>query len=83
LCTVLFLWLRKLTTPGMSILLTLAAAFGTMLWPYAYIGLEPKQSLFVLLAGYLALTDKGLRTWVRILLFGVSGGSPWVSNRRE
>ena len=54
LLTILFLWLRKLCTPGVSLFLTLTAAWGTMLWPYAYIGLETKQSFFVFLAGYLA-----------------------------
>src|SRR5271157_3025652 len=52
LLTILFLWLRKVCTPGMSLFLTLTAAWGTMLWPYAYIGLETKQSFFLLLAGY-------------------------------
>src|SRR5712672_3157805 len=37
LLTVLFLWLRKLCTPGISLLLTLTGAFSTMLWPYAYV----------------------------------------------
>jgi hypothetical protein len=71
---VLFLWLRKLTSPGMSLLLTLVAAFGTMLWPYAYIGLEPKQSLFVLFAGYLGLACGELRGWPRVLLFAAVCG---------
>jgi hypothetical protein len=71
LVTVLYLWLRKLCSPGMSLFLTLTAAFGTMLWPYAYIGLETEQSFFVLLAGYLALADGKIRTWPRLLLFAV------------
>jgi hypothetical protein len=50
----------------------LTAAFGTMLWPYAYIGLETKQSFFILLAGYLALADGGIRTWPRLLLFATA-----------
>src|ERR1035438_8438632 len=74
LLTVLYLWLRKLCSPGMSLLLTLTGAFGTMLWPYAYIGLETKQSFFVLLAGYLALADGKLRTWSRLLLFAATCG---------
>src|SRR5687767_15990736 len=45
LLTILYLWLRKLCAPGMSLFLTLAGAFGTMLWPYAYIGLETKQEI--------------------------------------
>ena len=74
LLTVLFLWLRKLTSPGMSLLLTMTAAFGTMLWPYAYIGLETKQSFFVFLAGYLALADGRIRTVTRMIFFSVVCG---------
>lgn len=40
LVSILFLWLRKLCSPSMSLFLSLTAAFGTMLWPYAYISLE-------------------------------------------
>jgi hypothetical protein len=72
LLTILFLWLRKLCSPGMNLFLVLTAAFGTMLWPYAYIGLETKQSFFVLLAGYLVLADGRIRTWPRLLLFVVT-----------
>ena len=71
LVTILFLWLRKLTSPGMAFLLTLAGAFGTMLWPYAYIGLETKQSLFLILSGYLALGCGPIRSLWKALLFGL------------
>jgi hypothetical protein len=71
LVAVLFLWLRKLCSPGMSLFLSLTAAVGTMLWPYAYISLETKQSLFVFLAGYLALGGDKVRTWPRLVLFAV------------
>jgi hypothetical protein len=74
LMTVLFLWLRKLCSPGMSLFLTLTAAFGTMLWPYAYISLETKQSFFILLAGYLALADGKIYGWPRLLLFAAACG---------
>ncbi len=74
LVTILFLWLRKLCSPGMSLFLTLTAAFGTMLWPYAYIGLETKQSFFILLAGYLALADGKIYGWARLLLFAAACG---------
>jgi hypothetical protein len=74
LLTILFLWLRKLCSPGMSLFLVLTAAFGTMLWPYAYIGLETKQSFFVLLAGYLALAGGKIRIWPRLLLFAITCG---------
>src|SRR6185436_6077543 len=69
LMTFVYLWLSRLCTPGISLLLTLIGAFGTMLWPYAYIGLETKQSFFVILAGYLALANGKIRTWPRLVLF--------------
>ena len=71
LLTILYVWLRSLSTAGMSLLLTLVGAFGTMLWPYAYIGLETTQSFFVFLAGYLALAEGKIRTWPRLVLFSV------------
>jgi hypothetical protein len=72
--TILFLWLRKLCSPGISLLLTLTGAFGTMLWPYAYIGLETKQSFLVLLSGYLGLANGKIRGWPRLLLLAVICG---------
>ena len=74
LITILFLWLRKICSPAMSLFLTFTAAFGTMLWPYAYISLETKQSFFVLLAGYLALSNGKIYRWPRLLLFAASCG---------
>jgi hypothetical protein len=72
LVTLLFVWLRRITSPGWSYLLALVAGFCTLLWPYAYIGLEVKQSLAVLLAGYLGLMHDGKATWPRVLLFALS-----------
>lgn len=72
LATLIFVWGSRLAgsrTWGLT--LALVAAFGTMLWPYAYIGLETTQSLFLLLAAYLALAARGPRTWSRSLLFGL------------
>jgi hypothetical protein len=74
LVTILFLWLRELCEPGMSLFLSLTAAFGTMLWPYAYISLETKQSLFVFLAGYLALAGGKIRSRPRLLFFAIACG---------
>jgi hypothetical protein len=74
LLTILFLWLRKLTSPGISLLLTLTGAFATTLWPYAYVGLETKQSFFVFLAGYLGLANGRIRNWPKLMLFGVACG---------
>jgi hypothetical protein len=72
--TVLYLWLRKLCSPKVSLLLTFTGAFGTMLWPYAYISLETKLSFFLLLAGYLGLAGGSIRGWARLLLFAISCG---------
>src|SRR5271165_6613992 len=74
LVTILFLWLRKLCSPGMSLFLTLAAAFGTMLWPYAYISLETKQSFFIFLAGYMALAGGKIHRWPRWVFFAMTCG---------
>jgi hypothetical protein len=49
--TVPYFWLRKLCSPKVRLLLTFTGAFGTMLWPYAYISLETKLLFFLLLAG--------------------------------
>src|SRR5207249_9307200 len=73
IAALLFLWLRRVTSPGMSLLITLIGALGTMLWPYAYIGLETKQSFFVLLAGYLALANGKIRTRPGLVLFSIVG----------
>jgi len=74
LMTIVFLWLRKLCTPAMSLMLTLTGAFGTMLWPYAYIGLETKQSFFILLAGYMALANGRILKWPGLIFFAVVCG---------
>jgi hypothetical protein len=73
LLSVLFLWLLDLTSdPVWSFSLTMIAGFATMIWPYAYIGLETKQSLALLIAGYLALGSQSIRTWFRTAIFVVS-----------
>ena len=70
LCTVIFVWTRRVTGSQVwGLLLGLVAAFSTMLWPYAYIGLETTQSLFLLLSGYLALGAAGETTKRRTLVF--------------
>ena len=71
LLAILYLWLTRLCTPGMSLLLTLIGAFTTMLWPYAYIGLETKQAFFIVAAGYLGLAGGKIRTWPRLALFSI------------
>jgi D-glycero-D-manno-heptose 1,7-bisphosphate phosphatase len=71
LMTIVFLWLQKICARPTALVLTLAGAFGTMIWPYAYIGLETKQSFFVLLCGYLGLARGKIRGWPRLVLFAV------------
>lgn len=71
----LFVWLRRITQHVIwSYTLSLIAAFCTLLWPYAYIGLEPKLSLCVVAAGYLALETAGGATYPRSLLLGLACG---------
>jgi hypothetical protein len=73
LVTLLFVWGSRLAASrAWGFVLALAAGFATFLWPYAYIGLETTQSLFLLLAGYLALTPSGSRSWVRSMLLAIS-----------
>lgn len=56
LLTLLFVWIRRLTgSETRAFALSLIAGFATMLWPYAYIGLETSQALFLFAAAYLAL----------------------------
>lgn len=74
LVAILYVWLRNLCSPGMSLLLTMSGALGTMLWPYAYISLETKQTLFVFLAGYLALASGEMRKWLRVVFFAIICG---------
>lgn len=75
LCTLIFIWVHRITASLVwSYLLALMAGLSSMLWPYAYIGLETTQSLFLLLSGYLALGSNRKRTWPGALLFAVSCG---------
>jgi hypothetical protein len=73
LLTVLFLWLEKLTAnPVWSFSLTMIAGFATMIWPYAYIGLETKQSLALLIAGYSTFCSQPIHHSLRTAIFIVS-----------
>ncbi|MEO8215492.1 MAG: hypothetical protein ABI718_00250 [Acidobacteriota bacterium] len=69
---ILFLWIRRLTgSEGWAFLLSAATAFGTMFWPYAYIGLEVQQGFFLLLSGFIAFEHNRSRTWPRVILFAL------------
>ena len=73
LITLIFVWSRRLTgSAGWAALLALGTAFATMIWPYAYIGLETTQSVFLLAAGWLALEEPSTRSWPRTLAFAIS-----------
>ncbi|HMV49055.1 MAG TPA: hypothetical protein PKC13_08415 [Blastocatellia bacterium] len=68
--TLMFAWACRLTgNYRRSLLLALVAAFTTLLWPYAYIGLETTQSACLLTAGYFALGRKPRHTWGEVLSF--------------
>ena len=69
LMTLVYIWLRKVCSPGMNLLLTFIGGFGTMLWPDAYIGLETKQSFCICVPGYMGLASGKIRTWPRLLMF--------------
>ena len=72
LVTVLFVWCSRLAgSRRWGFVLALVAGFCTMIWPYAYIGLETTQSLFLLLTAYVALESNAPRTWPRALVFGL------------
>ncbi|HVF91330.1 MAG TPA: hypothetical protein VNH22_14785 [Blastocatellia bacterium] len=72
LCTLLFAWVRRITgSLAWAFALGLATAFSTMIWPYAYIGLETTQSLFLLLTGFIAIELKEKRSWKVAVLLSV------------
>ena len=75
LVTLVFVWGSGLAqSRAWGFLLATATGFATLLWPYAYIGLETTQSLFLLVAGFLALDDRAPRSWGRCVLFGICAG---------
>src|SRR5262249_55680208 len=73
LCALLLAWTQRLTGSWVwAYWLALSAGIATMLLPYAYIWMETTQSIFLLLAGYLALGREPKRTWGELLLFTVA-----------
>jgi hypothetical protein len=52
--------------------ISLIAGFCTILWPYAYIGLETKQSLFLLVAAFVAMEHRRPESWLAATTFAVS-----------
>lgn len=75
LCTLLFAWLsEKLASARLALFLSLLAAFATLYWPYAYIGLEGKASLFLMLAAWIALEKSRNGDWLTVVAFSLSAG---------
>lgn len=76
IATVVYVWASRLAASrawGMAI--ALAGTFSTLLWPYAYIGLEPLQSLLLVAAAFCALErPPGPPPWSRSLAFGALAG---------
>jgi hypothetical protein len=73
----LYAWSVRLSgSRAWGIAVALAGTFATMLWPYAYIGMETLQSLALLAAAYCALADarEGPPPWGRSLVFGALAG---------
>jgi hypothetical protein len=75
LSTLLFAWLNeKLASTRLALFLSLLAAFATLYWPYAYIGLESKASLFLMLAAWFALERSHSSNWRTVLAFSLAAG---------
>jgi hypothetical protein len=74
---ILFVWASRLSrSRSWGLALALAATFSTMLWPYAYIGLETLQSLLLLAAAWTALeAPDRVPSWARSLAFGLLAGA--------
>jgi len=72
---VTFMWIRRITgSLALSYSLSLTAGVATMLWPYAYIGLETTQSFFLILSAYLALSAEKRLSVPRLMIFGFACG---------
>jgi 4-amino-4-deoxy-L-arabinose transferase-like glycosyltransferase len=73
LCALMLIWVRKLTGSYVwAYCLALIAGVATMLWPYAYIGMETTQSLFLFGAGYIALMREKKGTWGEAAQLGLA-----------
>src|SRR5262249_18748540 len=75
LCVIVFLWVRRITSSeAWAYALALVTGFSTIFWPYAYMAMEPTQSLFLFLAGYLTLGTDARSTWRRWVAIALCGG---------
>lgn len=72
---IVFLWSVRLTRDHFaSIGYAIVAAFCTMIWPYAYLGMELTQSLALLVAAFIALALMPRRSWPLSILLGLTAG---------
>lgn len=66
--TILFIWTaRIMQSNAWGLSLAIVGVFGTLLWPYAYIGMEPSQSLFLLLGGFIAFGIPRTGRWLQCM----------------
>ena len=73
IATLAVIWTYRLTgSPVYGVAIGCVGAVATMLWPYAYIGLETKQSFFLLLAAFLALEFPQPGAWPAMIAFSVA-----------
>lgn len=73
LCALLMVWVYRLTANlRWATLLATVGGIGTMLWPYAYIGLETTQSLALFAAAFIALGRSPKQNWPEVLLFAAT-----------
>ena len=73
LCTLIFVWTSQVAgSTRRAAVLSLAGAFATIIWPYAYIGLETTQSLALMLAAYIALRPTVSDSWRATAVFALA-----------
>lgn len=79
---IVFLWSCRLTKdPFASVGYAVVAAFCTMIWPYAYIGLEATQSLALLAAAFIALVLMPRSSLLLSVLLGMTSGIALTAER--
>ncbi len=74
LLTLVFVWARRLgASQRFALGASIATAFCTIFWPYAYFGMEPGQSLFLLTAGFIGIHHRRT-SWPSLIALGVATG---------
>lgn len=73
--TILFIWAASLSgSSRLALILAFGAGFATILWPYAYIGLEVQQSFFLMLAAFVVLKLRWRPSLLKLVLFSLCAG---------